>query len=225
MIVKRLHLALEVHSKPRADHSLHAFLEIPGWLSLNLFLRQPADEGKLEPYDYEGSRWSIDSGIWVHPLAPSILTENEIDGIVLDTTFKVIRLYYTAILVAVYHNVGIPIAFTFGGGETEDLYNTFSVTFQELFGIDLKKYILESDQGSALKKIGKNYRRHLFCLRHVLKNLEKTCGRWATLGGNLIRCRAPTNLRPFWKCTTRGAHASSREVDNPGKISSTRSKK
>jgi hypothetical protein len=68
----------------------------------------------------------------------------------LDTTWRVLRQYVTAILMAVYRNVGIPHGFAFAVAETVELYQEHYTAFERLFTIDLRRYILESDQGSAL---------------------------------------------------------------------------
>jgi hypothetical protein len=50
------------------------------------------------------------------------MVENyDIDGLVLDTAFKATNHYQIAILVAVWHNVGIPSALSLGPQETNDL--------------------------------------------------------------------------------------------------------
>jgi hypothetical protein len=176
----------------RAHHSAADFLQIPGWLDLKI---APAGDPTVwEQYALEdGTKASIVSGFWMHPQAPSIMTENIIDGLIMDTTFKVIRRYHTAILMGVSHNVGIPLAVSFGPNESIELYDTFYTAFDSL-NIDLRIYILESDQGSALKAVGTRHTRHLFCLRHVLKSLENKCGRFASLVGNLIRARSRKEL-------------------------------
>jgi hypothetical protein len=43
----------------------------------------------------------------------------------------------TAIIMAVYCNVGIPLAFAFGVAETKELYEQLYTAFTRLFGIDL----------------------------------------------------------------------------------------
>jgi hypothetical protein len=106
-------------------------------------------------------------------LAAAALVNNEIDGLILDTTFKVIRQYHTAILLAIIHNVGLPLGFSFGPQESIDLYDHFYTTFRDELGINLTRYILLSDQGAALKAIGRRHSLHLFCLRHLLQALNK----------------------------------------------------
>jgi hypothetical protein len=177
----------------RPNHSARDFREVPGWLELRVAPLQ--DSEKWERYQMDDGTWvSIISGIWIHPQAPSIMTRNSVDGLVMDTTFEVIRLYHTAILIAVSHNVGIPLAYAFGPKESIELYDSFYTAFDDL-GINLRTYILESDQGSALKSVGTRHPRHLFCLRHVLKSLQTNgCGRFGCLVGNLIRARAQKEL-------------------------------
>jgi hypothetical protein len=201
-VLEMLRSSLEViRTVPASNHSADDFLALPGLLGLNLAVRL-SDE-RLEPYEYKKQTYSILSGYWVSPLAESILRENEIDGLIMDTTFRVMRQYYTAILVAVRHNVGIPLAISFGPRESVELYNTFYEVFDHEFHINLAGYILESDQGSALKAVGKHHPRHLFCLRHVLKSLHsKDCGRFASLVGNLISARSERELDLLYEIYT-----------------------
>jgi hypothetical protein len=96
------------------------------------------------------------------------------------------------------------MAISFGPRESIGLYDTFYQVFDREFGIKLKDYILESDQGSALKAVGPRHPRHLFCLRHVLKSLHtKDCCRFASLVGNLISARSEKELRVLRRIYTR----------------------
>jgi hypothetical protein len=191
--LSRLQDALHVtRTKERVDHSAEAFLNLPGWLCLRLSENEM--RRKREEWIHKGEKHWIVSGFWIHPKAVSILRGNEIDGIIMDTTFTVMRQYRAAILMAVSHNVGIPLALSFGYKEDFALYNSFYMAFDSL-GIDIRTYILESDQGPALKRVGQRHPRHLFCLRHVLKTLnEKKCGRFGSLVGNLLRVRTQKEL-------------------------------
>jgi hypothetical protein len=120
--------------------------------------------------------------------------------------------YYPAILVAVSHNVEIPLAISFSPHELIELYNTFRQHFDREFGTKLKD-ILESDQGSALKAVGVPHPRHLFCLRHMLKSLHTNkCGRFASLVGNLISARSEKELRMLRRTYTPDLRPSARKV-------------
>jgi hypothetical protein len=90
-------------------------------------------------------------------------------------------------------NVGIPIALSFGPVEDTELYEMFYTILRELFGFDLSTYIIESDQGSALRAICRKYQNsHLACLRHLLVALGR--GPFAFEIGNLVRCRSQTDF-------------------------------
>jgi hypothetical protein len=183
---------------PAPNHSPQDFLGLPGLLGLDI--APPSFGERLQTYTYQDKAYSILSGYWVSPLAKSIIEGNEIDGLIMDTTFRVMSQYYTAILVAVSHNVGIPLAISFGSSESIELYDTFYRVFETEFGIKLDKYILESDQGPALRAVGARHPRHLFCLRNVLKTLHaKNCGRFASLVGNLISARSTKELNLLQK--------------------------
>jgi hypothetical protein len=84
--------------------------------------------------------------------------------------------------------VGIPLALPFGPKEDVVRYDS-SYTASDSLGVDIRRYILESDQGPALSRVGQRHPRHLFGSRHVLKTLGEKCGRFGSLVGNLLRVR------------------------------------
>jgi hypothetical protein len=69
-------------------------------------------------------------------------------------------------------------------------------------GSNIWTYILESDQGSALKSVGTRHPHHLFCSRHLLHSLLAKCGRFACLVGILIRARAQKELNLLVELST-----------------------
>jgi hypothetical protein len=175
------------------DHYIHALCEIlwpprpvsvtpnqdvfrkyGGYLELFLEARHPHD--KMESWVSGGIEYSIMGGIYVHPAASSIIRhkeDNRMAGVMMDTTWTVMRLYVTAILVGISRNTAIPLAFSFGPSETAQLYRHFYQTFQRRYGISIGQFIVESDQGAALKAICKeNQNAHRVCLRHFLARLK-----------------------------------------------------
>jgi hypothetical protein len=168
-----------------AGPSEAAFRNQPGRLSLNLATPQPDDQ--RHKVRLEGNEFSVLSGFWASPFAASILAENEIDRLIMDMTFRVMRQYHTAVLIAVIRVVGIPLAFSFGPQESIELYDRFSTVFRDEIGIDLTPYILLSDQGAALKSIGRRHPLHRCGLRHILKTFAKF--NYGRPVGNLVRCR------------------------------------
>jgi hypothetical protein len=112
-------------------------------------------------FEWPGSRLSLFGAVTpiFHParlvcesMGPIHLS---IDGLMLDTTWHVLRQFVTSLLMAVYRNVAVPLGFAFGVAETVDVYDEHSGAFTQLFGIELQKHILESDQGSALSAVCK----------------------------------------------------------------------
>jgi hypothetical protein len=172
-----VHILFAVICPPRpASMTLNqdAFKNYGGYLELFLEKRHPND--KMESWVSDGLEYSIMGGIYVHPAAASIIKnkeQNRISGLMMDTTWTVIRLYVTSILVAISRNTAIPLAFTFGPSETSELYRHFYQTFQKRYGISIGQFIVESDQGSALKAICReNGNPHRVCLRHFLARLK-----------------------------------------------------
>jgi hypothetical protein len=128
---------------PSVEHSAKAFFKLSGWL--DLILVEPKDGDGLECITLDDNQISsILCGYWAHLRASSIMTHNKIDGLVMDTTFKVIQLYDTTALVAVSYNMGIPVCVAFGYQELIELYNQFYVFFDKFY-VNLRTYILESD--------------------------------------------------------------------------------
>jgi hypothetical protein len=117
---------------------------------------------------------SVLSGVWLGAVAAAALVNNETDGLILDTTFKVTRHYHTAIL-------------SFGPQGSIDLYDHFYTTFRDELGINLTRHVLLLDQRAALKAIGRRHPLHLFCLHHLLQALDEYKHGQAI--GNIVKAR------------------------------------
>jgi hypothetical protein len=100
---------------------------IPGYFHLDIGLRVPGRP--FEAVWRSDADYSILQGWCKSPWAESIFQLNTIDGLMLDTTWHVLRQYVTSPLMAVYRNVAVPLGFAFGVAETVDLYH------QKLWGI------------------------------------------------------------------------------------------
>jgi hypothetical protein len=59
--------------------------------------------------------------------------DNGIQGLMVDTAWRIMRQYVRAILMAIFHNVWIQIAIAFGATASLDLFESFYVAFRELF--------------------------------------------------------------------------------------------
>jgi hypothetical protein len=127
------------------------------------------------------------SDVWLSALTADALVNNEIDGLILDIMFKVIRQCHTAILLAIIHNVGLPLRFSFGPQESIDLYDHFYTTFRDELGIDFTRQVILSDQRAALKAIERRHPLHLFCLSHLLQALNQYKHGQAI--GNIVKAR------------------------------------
>jgi hypothetical protein len=93
---------------------------VPGYLQTDIGGKVPG-EGFAEVMR-DGEQYSILRGCSVSPWALPMLTDHVTDPLMLDTTWRVLRQYGTAIVMAVYGNVGIPLGFAFGVAETIELY-------------------------------------------------------------------------------------------------------
>ena len=169
-------------------NSLDSFLSSTcGYLHLTLI--QNTSSKSLKIVTIEGIQYSIVCGIYISPFTKSLFNDNDniIDGLILDTTWKTIPKYVTSILMCSSYNVGIPTSFTFGGSEDKELYSLFINHLKKELQIDLKRYYIESDQGSALKAVCDSFQKtHLACLRHFKVSLKCNCFSFQL--GNLLSC-------------------------------------
>ncbi len=152
------------------------------------------DDDKYVSMIYKDKKYAILSGVYISPFAQSVCDNSDIvDGLLMDATWKTISGYVTSILMASVCNVGIPLGFSFGAGETKDLYNIFYLTFQEIINVDLSKYIVESDGGSALAAMAFDRDQfHLTCHHHYLRSLKST--EFSQQVGAITSCRCMIDL-------------------------------
>jgi hypothetical protein len=88
--LEQLHSSLQMlQTVPPLNHSPHNFLSLPGSLGLNLAPLNFDDDP--EWYDHNGTNYLVLSGYWVAPERRSILLNNEIDGLIMDTILRVMR--------------------------------------------------------------------------------------------------------------------------------------
>jgi hypothetical protein len=104
----------------------------------------------LQKIPFDGEIYSVIGGCYVSEYAYSILIENAIDFLVMDTTFTLFPHYVTAFLYGVFRNTGIPLALAFGRTENLQLYKYFYENFDSKLNFDLKRYKLLSDKGTGL---------------------------------------------------------------------------
>jgi hypothetical protein len=131
----------------------------------------------MGPCRAEGKEYSIMAGVYIHDLAPYIIrdiVQNQIAGLMLDTTSAVMRRYVTAIPVAISGNTAIALRLLFGPAEAIERYKQFYTAFAQ-YDIDRSGDVFEADQGVALVSLFKNHRNanlHLICFHHFLKTLK-----------------------------------------------------
>ena len=139
---------------------------------MHLTLTQYSERDHFETIEIENQKYSILNGIYIAPTTKSVFTDNSemIDGILMDTTWKVIHKYVTSILICASYNVVVSHAFAFGGSEDRDLYNMFIEKFKSIIGIDLTNYYVESDHGSALRSVCDKFLKNTSCVPSSLQS-------------------------------------------------------
>ena len=145
---------------------------------------------------HDDKEYVIKRGIYISPFAESICSkENEalVHGILLDTTWRTLPYFVTSIIMASVCNVGIPLGFSFGPGENKEIYKVFYEKFSSIINVELKKYTIESDRGSALKALAKEIgAEHLSCNAHFLRSLKTT--EFSYQIGELVSAKCQTDL-------------------------------
>jgi hypothetical protein len=182
MTAKRRSKSIAIYQNFRAPNHGYLGFTVSDW--------EQSDTARFEAITWDGKHCSIVKGIYVAPFAYSLLRDSEdlVAGILMDTTWQIIRLPEASILTGVTGNVGIPMALSFGPAENTELYKAFYLTFRNLFDLDLSTYIVEPDQGSALRSLYARYHNlHLVCLRHLLVRLGRKPFSWEI--SNLVRHR------------------------------------
>jgi hypothetical protein len=83
-------------------------------LAITISLRDEDDT--FEIFQDNDKVYSIMKGIYISPFAESLFNDNKdlVDGLMMETRWKVLRLYVTSILMLVMCNAGIPVSFAFG---------------------------------------------------------------------------------------------------------------
>ena len=150
---------------------------------------------RLAKIQHEDEMYYIIDWIYISLYARSILEDNSeyVNGILLDTTFKVLPYYLTSILLVSIKNTGIPISFSFGPSEDKSIYLRHFETFKKVLHVDLTSYKFLSDQGSALISVFTKFKiKHMFCLRHLLVSLKKSKYSYAIK--NIITCCSKQEL-------------------------------
>jgi hypothetical protein len=138
MIIKKI----EVH---------HHFWKVPGKmprpLAIVCITMASSRSQVFEAGTWADQHFSILNGCDVVPFADSLFHEHSaiIAGLLIGTTWKVLRFYVASILTAVIGNVGVPVALSFSLAEDTDLYGAFYIIFRALFNLNLSTDIIESD--------------------------------------------------------------------------------
>ena len=166
---------------------------------LNLTLAKYNERDNLPKIKVNNEFYTILDGIYISPFVLSLFKEREdvIHGLLMDTTWKIINKFVTSILMVSICNVGFPIAYAFGPAEDKLLYEKFITQFKDLFSIDLKRYIVESDQGSALKSVCDDFKAHIACLRHFLVSLKSKPFSYQV--GQIIKCKCKKDSKKLLK--------------------------
>jgi hypothetical protein len=103
---------------------------VPGYLHLVLGLRRTNDF--LEIFVSEGREHSILSGWFITPWAQSVLSENQIDGLVMDMTWNVMGQYVTAMSWLFFMMSEFPWLSPLGQGKRENYIQCFTRLFRIL---------------------------------------------------------------------------------------------
>jgi hypothetical protein len=97
-----------------------------------------------------------------------------IDGFLLEAAFQITRCAAASIMDVSICNVGVPLALAFGLMKDTQLDETCHRTFQELFGLNLNRYHVLSDQDLGLRAVSiRRKSQQCICLGHMLLTLKR----------------------------------------------------
>lgn len=179
--------------KKKYENSQTKFMrEVEGYLKFRITYNASKD---FDSIIIDENEVFVIDGVYISPYAKSILKDNAalVDGMMLDTTWKLMQNYVTSILVASVCNVSVPLGFSFGKAETKEQYQLLFSFFNSKLDIDLSEYVFESDQGSSLRGVcADNNCAHLACLRHLLVSLK--CDEFGYDAGRLVKAKSIRDL-------------------------------
>jgi hypothetical protein len=142
---------------------------------------------------------SVMKGCYVTPFMPALFTRNRhlIDDILMDATWKIIRVYVASILMLSICHFGIPVMLDLGSREDKALSETFYTILKDHFHINLNGYRVVSDQGTTLCVVCIDHEKQQFlCLRHFLVSVKRKM--WSHEAGTLIHCRVRDDFQQVW---------------------------
>jgi hypothetical protein len=130
-------------------HSLQHLKELTKGRPI-IYLSPVIDNTNFEIISKDEKQFSLIEGVYFTSFAYSILAQNKIQCIILDTTFRLLPHYVSSFLFIVIQNVGIPIGMSFTKTELKRTYQLFYENFYKYHRYNLKIHPVLSDQGSAL---------------------------------------------------------------------------
>ena len=102
--------------------------KIAGYLLFSIILA--GDKRRNYPkINHKEKNWYITSGMYILPCAKSLIEDNQINGYLLDTTFRIMPYFDTSIIMASIYNTGMVLSFSFT--RTEDS-QSFNLLFDKL---------------------------------------------------------------------------------------------
>ena len=126
---------------------------------------------------YHGQNWYIVSGMYILPSAKSLVEDNQINGYLLDTTFRIMPYFDTSIIMASIYNTGMALGFSFTRTEDSQSFNLLFDKLNKKCWINFDNKVIESDQGTALCSTIESHKMiHLKILGNFLKMYNQTHG-------------------------------------------------
>lgn len=171
---------IELFIKIRNDNTINNLTKLTKYANGYIIfdIQRKTSNKKLPVIIYKDLQYYIIGGCYILPTTQSLFLEYKeiINGILMDTTWKVLPHFVTSIMMVSAKNIGLPIGFSFheGSSETRELYESLFITMKMTLDIDISIYPVESDLGPALNSLSIKYGLiQFYCLRHYLSNLKK----------------------------------------------------
>jgi hypothetical protein len=144
---------------PGARPSTADLTQLFGYLFLTVIPHSRDDSFPVYIHQESKSLVSVIKDCYVTPCMLALFMRNQhlIKGILMDATWKIIRVSVASILILFIRNVGILVMLAIGPKENKALYEAFCIILQDRFNINLNGYHAVSDQGTVLRAVCINH--------------------------------------------------------------------
>jgi hypothetical protein len=150
-------------------------------------------------YDIQPRFGRVTAFVWVADEAKQILESDSISCVILDATFSVVPEFVLSLVSVIILNSYVPLGFSLGQSENEELYERFYQAIDTAFNINLARFPVLSDRHKGIKSFCTNRSIvQFFCIIHILRNIG-SAGHLVYAFKRLLKIEDSSELRDFLK--------------------------